>query len=144
MLIGLAGLALGLAQGGRSPLKGLEATLYKSPSCGCCEEYAKFLKAQGVRVRVVPLDAVALERLKRRYGIPPEAESCHTVRLAGYTLEGHIPLAALEKLLTERPPIQGLALPGMPLGTPGMPGPKAGPYRVLALVRGRLAPFMTL
>ncbi|MCV6072070.1 DUF411 domain-containing protein, partial [Escherichia coli] len=76
--------------------------------------------------------------LKRRYRIPPQAQSCHTMRVGGYTVEGHVPLAALQKLLRERPRIDGIALPGMPSGTPGMPGPKTEPYRVLALVKGRL------
>ncbi|WP_245392501.1 DUF411 domain-containing protein [Meiothermus taiwanensis] len=66
------------------------------------------------------------------------------MRLAGYTVEGHVPLVALQKLLRERPRIDGIALPGMPSGTPGMPGPKTQPYRVLALVKGRLEPFVTL
>lgn len=142
----LGGLALGLAGGALaqqgSALKGLEATLYKSATCGCCGEYVKFLQAQGALVKVVLQDD--LSPLKRRYGIPPEAQSCHTMRLAGYTVEGHVPLAALQKLLRERPRIDGIALPGMPLGTPGMPGPKTQPYRVLALVKGRLEPFVTL
>jgi len=142
----LGGLALGLAGGALaqqgSALKGLEATLYKSPTCGCCGEYVKFLQAQGALVKVVLQDD--LSPLKRRYGIPPEAQSCHTMRLAGYTVEGHVPLAALQKLLRERPRVEGIALPGMPSGTPGMPGPRTQPYWVLALVKGRLEPFVTL
>lgn len=131
-----------LAQGKPSVLKGLEASLYKSPTCGCCGGYADFLKAQGVRVKVVMQED--LSPVKARYQIPQQAQSCHTVLIAGYVVEGHVPLEALQKLLRERPKIDGIALPGMPGGTPGMPGPKTGPYQVLQLQKGRTKPFLTL
>lgn len=102
-------------------LQGLTATLYKSPTCGCCAAYATFLEQSGVQVEVVSSDA-ALAQAKADLGVPAAVQSCHTVRMGGYVVEGHVPLEALAKLFTERPDIVGVALPGMPSGVPGMPG----------------------
>lgn len=124
-------------------LTGQHVVLHKSPTCGCCTEYAEALRAAGVVVRLVDGDA-ALAAAKRRHAIPVAGYSCHTFELAGYVVEGHIPLEALERLLAERPAIDGLVLPGMPVGTPGMPGEKSAPFEVLALKGGRLSPYMTL
>lgn len=125
------------------PLQGLRAVAYKSPSCGCCEGYIAFLEKHGVSVQTVSDDA-ALAQAKVDYGVPSTAQSCHTIVLDGYVIEGHVPLAALEKLFTERPDIDGVALPGMPTGTPGMPGPRQGPFEVLELEDGAARAFMTL
>lgn len=125
------------------PLNGLEAVFYKSPTCGCCHVYAQALEAAGVRLKVID-DAAAMAQAKAQHGIPPQAYSCHTFTLDGYVVEGHVPLEALEQLVTERPGIDGIALPGMPIGTPGMPGPKTAPYEILALQAGQLTPYLTL
>ena len=124
-------------------LRGLDATVYKSPTCGCCDGYIAFLRKHGVAVEVVSDDA-ALYKAKAAYGVPAEAQSCHTVLLAGYVVEGHVPLEALEKLLAERPELDGIALPGMPTGTPGMEGPQFGPLTVVGFKAGRLSPFVSL
>ena len=108
-----------------------EAVLYKDPQCGCCEEYAAHLRANGRRVRVVPTHDLAL--IKRRQGVPEDLEGCHTMLVGGYTVEGHVPAGVLDRLLAERPAIRGLSLPGMPLGSPGMGGRKAGPFTIYAL-----------
>lgn len=126
----------------QSALSGLSAVVYKSPSCGCCEGYVAFLEEHGVRVQTVSDDA-ALAQAKVDYGVPSEARSCHTVVMDGYVIEGHVPLEALEKLLGERPDIDGIALPGMPTGTPGMPGPVV-PLRVLALKGGAVQLYLEL
>lgn len=126
-----------------SVLAGLEAMVYKSPSCGCCQGYAEFLQQQGVTVEIVSSDA-ALAQAKVDYGVPSEARSCHTVVMDGYVIEGHVPLAALERLLTERPAVTGIALPGMPTGTPGMPGAQQAPFEVLEFGDEGLESFMTL
>ncbi len=97
-------------------------TLYKSPSCGCCSGYVAHLRRAGFQVRTVDLED--LSPTKRRLGVPPELESCHTAAIDGYIVEGHVPIADVEHLLAERPDIAGIALPGMPEGAPGMPGPK--------------------
>ena len=120
-----------------SVLAGLEATVYKSPTCGCCTGYVEFLREHGVTVTAV--DTNDLTQVKADYGIPAAAQSCHTTVVDGYVIEGHVPLAALEQFLSERPKVDGIALPGMPIGTPGMPGPKTAPYEVLTLQDGQLA-----
>lgn len=124
------------------PLRGLNATVYKSPACGCCGGYVDFLKSLGVRTTVVMQNDLA--PLKARYRIPPEAQSCHTVLMGGYVVEGHVPHEALVKLFRERPRIDGIALPGMPGGTPGMPGPKTQPYRIVRLLKGQVKPYLSL
>lgn len=106
--------------------KGIAATLYKSPSCGCCGEYTAYLGKEGYDV------AVKLEQdmpaIKEQFSIPYELESCHTMEVGGYVVEGHVPEAAIEKLLTEKPDIKGIGMGGMPSGSPGMPGPKNGDF----------------
>lgn len=124
-------------------LRGLKATVYKSPTCGCCEGYIAFLRKHGVTVEVVSDDA-ALYKAKEVNGVPFEAQSCHTVLLDGYVLEGHVPLAALMKLLSERPDIDGISMPGMPSGTPGMEGPRFGPLEVVAFGQDGVTPFISL
>lgn len=125
------------------PLNQLEAVFYKSPTCGCCHVYAEALAAAGVRLTVIN-NALATQETKRQHGIPPHAYSCHTFTIAGYVIEGHVPLVALELLITGRPSIDGIVLPGMPIGTPGMPGTKTAPYEILALKDGQLTPYLTL
>lgn len=124
-------------------LQGLKATVYKSPTCGCCKGYIAFLRKHGVTVEVVSDDA-ALYKAKEVNGVPFEAQSCHTVLLGGYVLEGHVPLAALMKLLSERPDIDGISMPGMPSGTPGMEGPQFGPLEVVGFKQGAVSPFISL
>ena len=119
-----------------SVLQGMEATVYKSPTCGCCTGYVEFLEKHGVTVNAV--DTNDLTQVKADYGVPYAAQSCHTTMIDGYVIEGHVPLAALEQFLTERPDVDGIALPGMPIGTPGMPGPKQAPYEVLSVDDGQL------
>jgi hypothetical protein len=123
-----------------SVLEGLEATLYKSPTCGCCTGYAEFLRKHGVKVQAV--DTNDLTQIKAGYGVPMETQSCHTVVMGDYVIEGHVPLGALLKLFTEKPEVAGIGLPGMPLGTPGMEGPKSEPYNVLSF-GDSLEPFYT-
>jgi hypothetical protein len=127
----------------QASLRGLKATVYKSPTCGCCEGYIAFLRKHGVTVEVVSDDA-ALYEAKEANGVPFEAQSCHTVLLDGYVVEGHVPLAALTKLLSERPDIDGISMPGMPSGTPGMEGPRFGPLEVVGFKDGSVSPFVSL
>lgn len=105
-----------------SEAKGIAATLYKSPSCGCCGEYTAYLGREGYGVEVkLEQDMPAI---KEQFSIPYELESCHTMEVGGYVVEGHVPETAIEKLLTEKPDIKGIGMGGMPSGSPGMPGPK--------------------
>ena len=107
------------------------ASLYRDPNCGCCHKYVDHLRAAGFEVNVQAMgDRVARFR---DAGVAPQLSSCHLMRIGGYTVVGHVPLAVIAKLLDERPLIRGISLPGMPIGTPGMPGPKTGPFVVRTL-----------
>jgi hypothetical protein len=110
--------------------------LIKSPTCGCCGGHETYLRAGGMDVRVEVSDDVA--GVKERLGIPAEMRSCHTSLSGGYFVEGHVPLAAIERLLRERPEIDGIALPGMPPGSPGMGGVLEGPLTVYAIDDGQV------
>lgn len=119
---------------GEGQLMGAIATVYKSPTCGCCGGYIEELKRQGATVETRVLNELELTEFKRAHGIAREAESCHTSIIDGYVVEGHVPIEAVAKLRTERPAsTTGIALPGMPSGTPGMPGPKFETYDIRTL-----------
>jgi hypothetical protein len=100
-------------------------TVYKDPSCGCCGAWADHMAKAGYAVKVV--ESSTLEKLKAENGIPSALQSCHTALVAGYVLEGHVPAKAVGKLLAERPAIKGLAVAGMPVGSPGMEMPGVEP-----------------
>src|SRR3546814_9857610 len=110
-----------------------QATLYRSPDCGCCLDYARYLKAQGFAVAVIATDDLA--DLKARHGVPADLQACHTTLISDYVVEGHVPAPALRRLLAEKPRIAGIALPGMPAGSPGMGGSKTGPFSIYELDR---------
>lgn len=109
----------------------LAASLYRDPNCGCCHKYVEHLRAAGYDVTVQAMGNRAA-RFKDA-GVPPQLSSCHLMRIGGYTVVGHVPLAVVARLLEERPDIRGIALPGMPIGTPGMPGPKTQTFVVRTL-----------
>lgn len=122
----------------RNPLfSEVSAVVYKSPTCGCCKEYIGYLKANGFNVEVREVNDEELEKVKREANIPPNLWSCHTVFLNNYFIEGHIPIEAISKLLTEKPDINGIALPGMPSGSPGMPGIKFYPFKIHSVKDGK-------
>ncbi|HEX6011868.1 MAG TPA: DUF411 domain-containing protein [Geminicoccaceae bacterium] len=105
--------------------------VFKTPGCGCCEGWAEHLRANGFACEVT--EHAELARVKDRLGVPESLRSCHTGTLEGYVVEGHVPAAALERLLIERPAaVAGLAVPGMPMGSPGMPSPHPEAYEVVA------------
>jgi hypothetical protein len=110
------------------------ATLYKDPSCGCCAEYAEYLRRNGFEVTVV--DTADLSSVKQFHGVPAPLEGCHTTVVGGYVVEGHVPVAAVNRLLAEKPPILGISLPGMPEGSPGMGGRKKAPFTIFAITEG--------
>lgn len=103
--------------------------LYKSPTCGCCGNWAKHLRANGFTVDISDVDDVDAVRVKA--GVPVKLASCHTAFVGGYAIEGHVPAADIRTLLVERPNAWGLAVPGMPVGAPGMDGTPAGGFDVL-------------
>jgi hypothetical protein len=118
-----------------------EVTVYRSPSCSCCHEWEAYMTAHGFTVRSVPMDDMAA--VKRERGLPQAAWSCHTAVIDGYVVEGHVPIEAIETMLANRPAIDGIALPGMPAGSPGMAGQREGPLEVLAISDGVTSPFGT-
>lgn len=106
-------------------------TVYKSKTCGCCNKWVEHLRANGFRVEAK--DVLDIDAVKREHGIPPELGSCHTAVVGGYVVEGHVPAEFVAKMLRERPSIKGLAVPRMPIGSPGMEGSYVEPYDVIAL-----------
>ena len=116
--------------------------VFKTPSCGCCYGYVLFLEEKKFAVKQT--DMRNLHSVKKKYNIPLEMQSCHTSILGKYFIEGHVPLEAINKLLKEQPDIDGIALPGMPIGTPGMPGEKEEPFIIYQLVDGKSSVFMTI
>ena len=114
-------------------------TVYKSPTCGCCHEWEAYLRRHGYTVRSIPTEDMAA--VKAANEIPATAESCHTAIIDGYAVEGHVPVEAIEDLLTQQPAIDGIALPGMPAGSPGMGGTKDGPFQILAVTGGATSAF---
>lgn len=109
---------------------GPQITVYKSPTCGCCKQWIAHLEDKGFNVKAVNVADVT--PYKEANGVTPELRSCHTALVDGYVVEGHVPAQDIQRLITEKPQLQGLAVPGMPAGSPGMeqPGPK-NPYTVV-------------
>lgn len=115
------GLALSFVAFSAAPPAGAEGEsirVYKSPSCGCCTKWIEHLESHGYRVSATDVPDVG--PIKARNGIPQSLASCHTAIVEGYVLEGHVPAEDVARLLRERPEVAGLAVPGMPLGSPGM------------------------
>ena len=106
--------------------------IYKSLTCGCCDVYSRYVDGK-ISSKVNTFNLQDLNEIKERYGIPSEMGSCHTTIIGKYFVEGHIPLEAVERLLKEQPDIKGIAMPGMPEGSPGMPGSKRGDFIIYAV-----------
>jgi len=106
-------------------------TVYKSPTCGCCSKWVKHLESNGFVVEAK--NTSKLDSIKRELGIEPQFQSCHTAKIGNYVVEGHVPAADIKKMLTEKPDIDGLSVPGMPMGSPGMEGSRKDNYNVLAI-----------
>jgi len=114
-----------------SLLGAADMTVYKTPTCGCCAKWVEHVRAAGIKVKVVEVPSTAAARssagIKEKYG------SCHTGLINGYAIEGHVPVADIQRLLKEKPKAKGLAVPGMPMGSPGMEGPYKDAYSVLLI-----------
>lgn len=113
---------------------GGNVTLYKNPQCDCCEGYADYLRHNGFEVKVIPTNDLTI--MGEKYGIPDSLQPCHLSLMAGYVVGGHIPMEVIDRLLSEKPQITGITLPGMPQGTPGMPGKKPDRLTVYEIVKG--------
>ncbi|HWI84122.1 DUF411 domain-containing protein [Ramlibacter sp.] len=131
-LLPVAGFARAAAPA--APLPPVE--VWKEPTCGCCKDWIAHMEASGFKVFV---NVGGTQAAKTRLGIPSNMASCHTARVAGYALEGHVPAREVKRLLREQPNAVGLAAPGMPIGSPGMDTPsyngKKNPYNVMLIAR---------
>ena len=105
-------------------------TVYKDPNCGCCKSWIEHLIKHGYRVDAK--DTSGMTEIKRTLGVPDDLTSCHTGVVNGYVIEGHVPAADIARLLKKKPKVVGLAVPGMPMGSPGMEGPRTDRYKVLS------------
>jgi len=106
--------------------------VFKSPTCGCCAMWVEHMRTNGFNVRVT--DLANLAAIKKSRGVPEQVQSCHTAVVNGYVVEGHVPAADVHRMLKEKPAIAGIAVGGMPVGSPGMETPfvKAEPYNVMS------------
>ncbi len=111
------------------PGQAAEIVVYKSPTCGCCKKWVSHLERYGFSVEA--RDRRDVNPIKAELGVPPSLHSCHTATVDGYIIEGHVPADDILRLLKERPQVKGLAVPGMPVGAPGMEGARKDPYDVL-------------
>jgi len=112
-----------------------QVTLYKNPQCDCCEGYASYLRHNGFMVNVIPTNDLTV--MGEKYGIPDSLQPCHISLIDGYVVGGHIPIEVVNRLLSEKPQITGIDLPGMPEGTPGMPGKKPGRLTIYEIGKGQ-------
>ena len=129
-----ASVAALLLAAGALALAAPPVTVYKDPGCGCCGAWVDYMKANGFSVTVH--DVRDMTPHKHKLGVPERLASCHTAVIDGYTIEGHVPVADIRRLLAERPKARGLAVPGMPQGSPGMETGKLDPYDVLLFHTG--------
>jgi hypothetical protein len=104
-------------------------TVHKDPNCGCCSGWVQHLQKSGFVTKV--LETKDIDAVKTRLGVPDDLAACHTAEVSGYVIEGHVPAAALRRFLAEKPNATGLAVPGMPIGSPGMEGGKPEAYEVV-------------
>lgn len=128
------------------PEKGppVRMVVYKTPTCGCCKSWVEHVQAAGFQVEVHDMPDVT--PVKNEHGLPQHLASCHTALVDGYVVEGHVPADVIRRLLAERPEVAGIAVPGMPAGSPGMevPGGRTDPYDVIAFARnGTVSVFET-
>jgi hypothetical protein len=108
--------------------------VWKSATCKCCVDWVKHLEANGFAVTVNAAEPSMLDRIKRQAGIGPDLAACHTAKIGGYVIEGHVPARDIKRLVAERPDALGLTVPGMPVGSPGMEqGAEIEPYDVLLI-----------
>ena len=133
--LGAALFALTLTTGAAKPSvnpipKQTRITVYKDPGCRCCKSWIEHLIKHGYGVDAK--DTPDMAEVKRTLGVPDALTSCHTAVVNGYLIEGHVPAADIARLLKEKPKVAGLAVPGMPMGSPGMEGPQQQHYQVLS------------
>jgi len=109
-----------LQEAGANAAEAKAITIWRDPNCGCCAGWVEHIQAYGFKTKVI--ETAAIDAVKARLGVPDSLAACHTAEIGGYVIEGHVPAAAIDRLLAERPRAKGLAVPGMPAGSPGMGG----------------------
>tara|TARA_Y100000310_G_C20631908_1_gene789109 strand:+ start:115 stop:582 length:468 start_codon:yes stop_codon:yes gene_type:complete len=127
---------------GGNVAEGPVITVYKTALCGCCVGWVAALKDAGYTVKTVEMED--LTEFKEPLGIPQNMRSCHTGMVGDYFIEGHVPMEAVAQLIAEQPDIDGITLPNMPSGSPGMPGEKRGPFVVYSIKDGVSTEFMRI
>jgi len=129
MAFGFAGMVAAIGGLARAtPAAAPEVVVYKSPSCGCCKKWIEHVRAAGFHVTAH--DTTDLAGVSARYGVPRNLTACHTALVDGYVVEGHVPADVIQRLLEERPNLVGVAMPGMPAGSPGMESATPLHYRI--------------
>lgn len=121
---------------------GVPVTLHRQTGCSCCATYADYLRDNGFSVDMRTVND--LTPIRERYGIPEDAVGCHTSVVASYVVEGHVPVEAIERLLSERPALDGISVVGMPSNSPGMGEPNGEPLDILSFRQGRVAGYMSV
>ncbi len=129
------------------PAAGPTVSVYKTPTCGCCSKWVDHMKKAGFQVSVTDMPQQSLDNVKAKHKVPAAVHSCHTAVVEGYVVEGHVPPTEVKRLLKEKQKVTGIAVPGMPIGSPGMesPGMTAHPYDVLSFdAQGKTKVFATI
>lgn len=144
VLIGI-GIIFGLGSlSSENVASGEELTIYHSSNCACCKRYARVMENKGFNVkRIIDKPDKRME-IMNEAGLPQNMASCHVSIADGYYFEGHIPAEVIKRVLSEKPKIDGLVLPDMPSGSPGMPGAKSGDWKIYKGVDGEFTEFITL
>jgi hypothetical protein len=137
----IAGAASLLQTGALFAATKVPITVHKDPTCGCCSGWVQHLQNAGFATKV--LDTRDIDAVKRRLGVPDDLAACHTAEVAGYIVEGHVPAAALRRFLAEKPNATGLAVPGMPIGSPGMEGGRPEKYDVVLFTPNSRRTYMS-
>lgn len=133
-LVGLTWIATFIPLQGASAEENQTVVVYRDPSCDCCGRWVDHLRQNGFVVNVA--ESNDMQSVKRAAGVPPELASCHTAKIGGYVIEGHVPASAIKRLIAEKPQARGLAVPGMPAGSPGMEGATPVAYDVMLFDNG--------
>ena len=136
----LAAAAALLPAGNLAAAEQVAITVHKDPTCGCCSGWVRHLQRAGFATNLV--ETRDLDPVKRRLGVPDDLAACHTAEVSGYVVEGHVPAGALKRFLAERPSATGLAVPGMPVGSPGMEGGEPEVYDVVLFGPDGRRPYM--
>lgn len=143
-LLPILGLALLIAGCGANAEPKETMMVYKSATCGCCTGWKNHMASSGYKVKVVNLADKDLAAIKHKYGVSGSLMSCHTAVVGDYFIEGHIPSKVVDKLLIEKPLVDGIAMVGMPSGSPGMPGPKNEIWKIYSIRDGKISEYHEL